>query len=337
MWIYLPSQTWNCAPATEASESELRTLSKTFAQSATWKTKFLPPQSWLKILRKADWMTRLFGPISRRLTQVLFGEWILLAAGIHASHSVLPENVTEPKTRGICGHSSDQSLTLFDLPIASLKTSEGMFDWDCQKCLETSEDLATELGRVYSQRRKWARRTEESEFLSSQSGMDWSTPRSSPNENRTTKPAPSHGRTHGRCLAGDVQLWPTARAGDGKHGGPSQRDGSGSLSWGSPRVTTNGGAGKDRGDNRSRIEDQVHQWQTPSASAPDKEYTRDKGKKGSERLALSGQTLAWPTPTTRDHKDTGNLENVPTNSLLGRAVNDEKYWRTPGASDGEGG
>jgi hypothetical protein len=197
----------------------------------------------------------------------------MLPAGIHASHSVLPENVTEPKTRGICGHSSDQSLTLFDLPIASLKTSEGMFDWDCQKCLETSEDLAIELGRAYSQRVKSARRIEESE----------------------------------------------------------------SLSWGSPRVTTNGGAGKDRGDNRSRIKDQVHQWQTPSASAPDKEYTRDKGKKGSERLALSGQTLAWPTPTTRDHKDTGNLENVPTNSLLGRAVNDEKYWRTPGASDGEEG
>ena len=30
------------------------------------------------------------------------------------------------------------------------------------------------------------------------------TPRSSPNENRTTKPAPSHGKTHGRVLAWEV-------------------------------------------------------------------------------------------------------------------------------------
>lgn len=33
--------------------------------------------------------------------------------------------------------------------------------------------------------------------------VQWPTPRSSPNENRNTKPAPSHGATHGRTLAGD--------------------------------------------------------------------------------------------------------------------------------------
>lgn len=37
----------------------------------------------------------------------------------------------------------------------------------------------------------------------------WSTPRASPNENRNTKPAPSHGDGHGRTLAGDVQSWST--------------------------------------------------------------------------------------------------------------------------------
>jgi hypothetical protein len=34
--------------------------------------------------------------------------------------------------------------------------------------------------------------------------VNWPTPRSSANENRTTKPAPSHGKTHGRILAGEV-------------------------------------------------------------------------------------------------------------------------------------
>lgn len=36
---------------------------------------------------------------------------------------------------------------------------------------------------------------------------EWPTPRSSPNENRTTKPAPSHGAGHGRVLAGEVQRY----------------------------------------------------------------------------------------------------------------------------------
>lgn len=33
----------------------------------------------------------------------------------------------------------------------------------------------------------------------------------------------------------------------------------------------------------------------------------------------------WGTPTTRDHKDTGNCSNVPVNGLLGRQV---KLWPT---------
>lgn len=41
----------------------------------------------------------------------------------------------------------------------------------------------------------------------------WPTPRASENENRTTKPAPSHGRGHGKVLAGEVHRemcnWPT--------------------------------------------------------------------------------------------------------------------------------
>lgn len=48
--------------------------------------------------------------------------------------------------------------------------------------------------------------------------QDWSTPRASPNENRKTKPAPSHGKSHGRCLAGDVQLWRIPSETDGVGG-----------------------------------------------------------------------------------------------------------------------
>lgn len=47
-------------------------------------------------------------------------------------------------------------------------------------------------------------------------------------------------------------------------------------------------------------------------------------------LKLPGQakTAAWPTPTTRDHKDGKECLNVPTNSLLGREVWGTA-WPTP--------
>jgi hypothetical protein len=35
---------------------------------------------------------------------------------------------------------------------------------------------------------------------------------------------------------------------------------------------------------------------------------------------LSEQIAMLPTPTSRDHKDTGNMENVPVNALLGREL-----------------
>jgi len=41
---------------------------------------------------------------------------------------------------------------------------------------------------------------------------------------------------------------------------------------------------------------------------------------------LRSQAVTWPTPTTRDWKDTGSLENVPQNCLLGRVA---AQWMTP--------
>lgn len=52
------------------------------------------------------------------------------------------------------------------------------------------------------------------------------------------------------------------------------------------------------------------------------------------RSRLEDAVAMWGTPTTRDWKDTGNMENVPENGLLGRmALN----WSTPRATDGEKG
>lgn len=54
------------------------------------------------------------------------------------------------------------------------------------------------------------------------------------------------------------------------------------------------------------------------------------------RGRLEDVVANWPTPTTRDWKDTGNLDNVPENGLLGRVAANWQ-WSTPRASDGEKG
>jgi len=45
-----------------------------------------------------------------------------------------------------------------------------------------------------------------------QQARHWPTPRASANENRTTRNAPSHGKTHGKTLAGEAGSWPTPAA-----------------------------------------------------------------------------------------------------------------------------
>lgn len=44
----------------------------------------------------------------------------------------------------------------------------------------------------------------------------------------------------------------------------------------------------------------------------------------------------WGTPTSRDHKDTGTMENVPENALLGRQVLNRATWSSPRHSDWKG-
>lgn len=58
----------------------------------------------------------------------------------------------------------------------------------------------------------------------------------------------------------------------------------------------------------------------------------------SARHTKGNDCTGWPTTTTRDHKDgtAQSCENVPTNALLGRTVH-VVPWKTPHASDGEGG
>lgn len=72
---------------------------------------------------------------------------------------------------------------------------------------------------------------------------------------------------------------------------------------------------------------EIRGWPSPNALPPNRGGLQTNPQKALERVAQGHQmnlddaatlVAGWATPTTRDHKDTGTLENVPVNCLLGR-------------------
>ena len=63
-------------------------------------------------------------------------------------------------------------------------------------------------------------------------------------------------------------------------------------------------------------------WPTPRSADGERNYKASPGsaRKGGN-LTEELWRMLWPTPTSRDYKDGSNVENVPVNCLLGRAVN----------------
>ena len=81
-------------------------------------------------------------------------------------------------------------------------------------------------------------------------------------------------------------------------------------------------------------------YPTPKGSPSGPDFARaSRPGSGGDDLATAiarGQSTpqTWGTPTSRDHKDTGTMENVPENALLGRQVlNRQKPWPTPRAAN----
>lgn len=188
------------------------------------------------------------------------------------------------------------------------------------------------------------------------------TPRSSPNENRTTKPTPAQMKgTHGKYLA-VVALTSSPQGIPASHSHSPGSDWARRMTaiygrklsafwlscdppdswvrtlldtsiWGSmtcwltwkKSVTPHG---------RLLFRLQVSTprtagigsglWPTPVAQEG------GEGVNPSDRGRKLHREVLWGTPTSRDHKDVGDMTNVPENGLLGRQVlNDARMWPTP--------
>ena len=76
------------------------------------------------------------------------------------------------------------------------------------------------------------------------------------------------------------------------------------------------------------LESQSRFWQTPNTPSGGPNTKSTVTHTGG--LDLDGSVLNWGTPTSRDYKDGGSADTVPTNGLLGRQV--IQNWQTPTAN-----
>jgi len=136
--------------------------------------------------------------------------------------------------------------------------------------------------------------------------VGWPTPRSSPNENRNTKSAPSHGETHGLTLAGvahDLTGWPTASARD----------------W------RDGRASKETMERNSRPLNEVATalsgWSTPRSTDGEKGGPNMSfGAGGTPLPAQAAELAGWKTPLV----PSGGRRNPPGTTLTDRRPDGKK-------------
>lgn len=137
-----------------------------------------------------------------------------------------------------------------------------------------------------------------------QQARTWPTPRASANENRTTRPGPTHGNSHGSTLAGEAATWPTPRA---LTGGPDsdqskQRRGRGghddlqstAALWATPMAMD---GVKPSAGNRAPddLTHQVADWPTPTSSSGGPLHQPDNERQGNRLAAAALGRFATPS------------------------------------------
>lgn len=172
----------------------------------------------------------------------------------------------------------------------------------------------------------------------------WPTSRGSDGE----KGGPNQSGSKGDLmLPGAAAQWPNPTAQDSSRGVGTirphdtgiplnQRVAQVTENWGTPRVTENQGHGRDRGNNRGRLEDQIHaNWLTPHGMNG-KDHTGKEGRGGE----FAKQATEWMTPCVPNGGRSVSEEVVASKRSTAdgkRQVGLEsqtRFWATPNAHDG---
>lgn len=321
-WLYLPS---NCAPESECSAKVCEPHS-TFSASdtapfATWNGKPLLPPSLPRLWKQERSIRRLSGLISSP-SEAATGaaRWIASLPDSRARTSASPVGARGSMASAPgCSSTSSTSPTLAVRGASLWRTSAPSLLpppplWTKKKASSTKGQPpaswenwptagGTRSGSLFP-RPMWEPATGGPGGSASRGGETWPTP------DAALHAGANRSQSDGAAVRPNISLkaqqWLTPH-------GMGTTDHSGKL-----------GAG-------GEFAQQATQWQTPSVSSPNKEYTRDSGVKGQERLALAGQTKQWATPSLPQGggKTRGGARSHEL-LLPGQA----EQWPTPNAHDG---
>jgi len=283
MWI-IPKTLSAFVPDTEGLNLDLEERAWMLESSAMWRSKPSSKPTWLRRLKKDEWMTRLSTRILKPSLHESFEEKFVESLGdIHVNRSVAQESEKERKTQGTYGHTSDSTSGQLDLFGAFSKMSEATPRWGYGESCPIWKKMVTERSGDCSARRKQARLTNASECSSWQG---WANPMSGTKDHMSSSVEYYQRRQRiGKQvdLNGQVILdnWATPNTMDHLQAGIS----------GSFKESLTG-----RRKRSSNLREQVNpNWPTPRAGNP-----------GSRKPGTGGKILAeeakksWPTATTND-------------------------------------
>lgn len=191
--------------ALEAAESSL-----------TWRGKPTPAKSWFRAWKKATWIQRLFGRMSRPSMDARFADWWTLSlAGSRVRTSPLQESEQASQEREAgSGSSTSESSPRCSLDWSSLKTSRPSARAGSKSSSKTLPRSGTMRNGVLSERPMLAQRITET------GSSFWPTPDASVSTGYNQSASP--GAAVRPALARLASFWQTPRATDGDKGGPNQ-------------------------------------------------------------------------------------------------------------------
>ena len=171
MWI-IPKTLSHFVQDTEGWSWESSELAWMFAQSVTWRSKFMSKQYWLKRFKKGDYVQHLSGlTLSPSMHDHFVESWTESQEASHVSHFQAPENEKDKKTQGTYGQASQMQFDFADPDGSSSKTCQDWLPLGCVTSCKTWDKWVIERRGAYSARKKLALHTKGNECSS------WPTPR----------------------------------------------------------------------------------------------------------------------------------------------------------------
>ena len=303
MWI-IPKTLSHFVPATPGLKLELSEQAWMFAQSVTWRSKFMSKQYWLKRFKKGDYVQHLSGlTLSPSMHDHFVESWTESQEASHVSHFQAPENEKDKKTQGTYGQASQTLFDFADPDGSSSKTCQDWLPLGCVTSCKTWDKWVTERRGVYSQRKKLARHTKGNECSS------WPTPQASEGKANRHRNNPNAKGSQEWLTTKVMDTWATPQASDHIEGARTAKESNqkclgrdlNQMKWATPNTMDHlppkTGEALARNKKKGGCKNLREDVNNPKMN----------GLQDQEKSNTSGKNQeSWLTPKSRDYRDVEN-------------------------------